>query len=261
ARNLQGEFSWNTSINFARNTNEITNLQGQVIEGGFINRAVEGEPIGVFFAPEYAGVDPENGDALYFLNTELPGGGVDRGTTNNVNDAERVVIGDPNPDFIYGMNNNFSWKGIELNIFLQGVYGNEVYNAGGVFQLDGFGWFDNQDARVLDRWQQPGDQTDIPQLRFLEGSTESSRFIEDGSYLRLKTVTLAYTLPQVLTKQFRIDRIRIYATGQNLATFTDYEGWDPEVNADFTAGNIGLGSDFYSAPQARTIIFGVNLGF
>ena len=261
ARNLKGEFSWNTSLNFAANQNEITNLQGQVIEGGFINRAVEGEPIGVFFAPEYAGVDPQTGDALYFLNTELPDGGRDRGTTNNVNDAERVVIGNPNPDFIYGMNNSFSWKGIELNIFLQGVQGNEIYNGGGVFQMDGFGWFDNQDARVLNRWQQPGDQTDIPQLRFLEGSTESSRFIEDGSYLRLKTVTLAYSLPSSITQQLKIDRIRVYATGQNLATLTDYEGWDPEVNADFTAGNIGLGSDFYSAPQARTLIFGVNLGF
>ena len=261
ARILEGDFSWNANINFAANQNEITNLQGQVIEGGFINRAVEGEPIGVFFAPEYAGVNPDNGDALFYLNTPLPGGGRDRGTTNNINEAERVVIGDPNPDLIYGMNNNLSWKGIELAIFLQGVQGNEIYNGGGVFQMDGFGWFDNQDARVLNRWQQAGDQTDIPQLRFLEGASESSRFIEDGSYLRLKTVTLAYTLPNSVTRQLKIDRIRVYATGQNLATFTDYEGWDPEVNADFTAGNIGLGSDFYSAPQARTLIFGVNLGF
>ncbi len=260
-RNIEGDFSWNTNINLAFNQNELVDLQGQVIEGGFINRAVEGESIGVYFAPEYAGVDPQNGDALYYLNTLLPGGDRSRETTNNINDAERVVIGDPNPDFIYGMNNNFSWKGIELTVFIQGVQGNDAYNGAGVFQMDGFGWFDNQDARVLDRWQQPGDQTDIPQLRFLGGSAESSRFLEDASYLRLKTVTLAYTLPKNLTYKLKIDRIRVYATGQNLATITDYQGWDPEVNADYLAGNIGLGNDFYSAPQARTYIVGVNLGF
>ena len=260
-RNVEGEFTWNTNINIAFNQNELTNLEGQVIEGGFINRAVEGESIGVFFAPEYAGVNPDNGDALYYLNTLLPGGDRSRETTNDINEAERVVIGDPNPDFIYGMNNNFSWKGIELSVFFQGVQGNDAYNGAGVFQMDGFGWFDNQDARVLNRWQQPGDQTDIPQLRFLGGSAESSRFIEDASYLRLKTVTLAYTLPNTVTRQLKLDRIRVYATGQNLATFTDYQGWDPEVNADYLAGNIGLGNDFYSAPQARTLILGVNLGF
>ncbi len=259
--NFANEFRWSTNLNFAANTNEITNLQDQVIEGGFINRAVEGEAIGVFFAPEYAGVDPETGDALFYLNTELPDGGRDRSTTSNYNDAERVVIGNPNPDFIYGMNNTFSYKGIDLAIFIQGVQGNDIYNGGGVFQLDGFGWFDNQDKRILDRWTQPGDQTDIPQLRFLEGANESSRFLSDGSYLRLKTVTLGYTIPRSVTSIVGINKLRIYATGQNLAILTDYEGWDPEVNADFTAGNIGLGNDFYSAPQARTIIFGVNLGF
>ncbi|MEM6765870.1 MAG: SusC/RagA family TonB-linked outer membrane protein, partial [Bacteroidota bacterium] len=261
SENLVGDFRWSTSLNFAANTNEITDLQSQVIEGGFINRAVEGQAIGVFFAPEYAGVDPENGDALYFLNTELPDGGRDRNTTNNVNDAERVVIGNPNPDFIYGMNNSFSWKGIDLAIFIQGVQGNDIYNGGGVFQLDGFGWFDNQDRSVLNRWQQPGDQTDIPQLRFLGGSAESSRFLSDGSYLRLKTVSLGYTLPSSITSKVGIDNLRIYVTGQNLAILTDYEGWDPEVNADYIAGNIGLGNDFYSGPQARTIVVGANVGF
>lgn len=263
SRNTIGKFKWNTSLNFARNRNLITNLDGQVIEGGFINRAVENQAIGVFFAPEYAGVDPENGDALYFLNTMDDDGNIidETGTTNDINEAERVVIGDPNPDFIYGMNNTFSFAGFDLSIFIQGVYGNEVYNGGGVFQMDGFGWFDNQDVRVKERWQQPGDQTDIPQLRFLGGASESSRFLEDASYLRLKTVTLGYTLPENVVNAINFSNVRIYATAQNLMTFTNYRGWDPEVNADFTAGNIGLGNDFYSAPQAKTIIFGIKVGF
>ncbi|MEL6255661.1 MAG: TonB-dependent receptor [Bacteroidota bacterium] len=261
--NLVGKFRWTTSINFARNQNLITNLDDQVIEGGFINRAVEGEAIGVFFAPEYAGVDPENGDALFFLNTQDENGNIidNTSTTNNINEAERVVVGDPNPDFIYGINNTFSFAGFDLSIFLQGVYGNEIYNGGGVFQMDGFGWFDNQDRRVLDRWQNPGDVTDIPEVRFLNGASESSRFIDDGSYLRLKTVSIGYQLPSDFTQKLRMSKVRIYATGQNLMTFTDYQGWDPEVNADFVAGNIGLGNDFYSAPQAKTIIFGINIGF
>lgn len=259
--NLVGDFKWNTSINIARNQNTITNLDGQVIEDGFVNRAVEGQPIGVFFAPEYAGVDPENGDALFYKNTDTGTGVLSRETTNNINEAERVVIGDPNPDFIYGMTNTFSWKGIDLTIFLQGVAGNQVYNGAGVFQMDGFGWFDNQDRRILDRWQQPGDVTDVPQVRFLSGASESSRFVEDADYLRLKTVTLGYTLPKSVTNAIKFDQIRIYATGQNVLTFTDYQGWDPEVNTDFLANNISLGNDFYAAPQARTIIFGINLGF
>ncbi|MEL6649217.1 MAG: TonB-dependent receptor [Bacteroidota bacterium] len=260
--NTVGKFRWNTSINFARNRNEIINLDGQVIEGGFINRAVEGQPIGVFFAPEYAGVDPENGDALYFINETDDDGNIinPEATTNDYDAANRTVIGDPNPDFIYGMNNTFSFAGFDLSILLQGVSGNEIYNAGGVFQLDGFGWFDNQDARVLDRWQNPGDETDIPELRFLNGAQPSSRFIEDGSYLRVKTVTFGYNLPNNLLTPIGLRSIRLYATGQNLLTFTNYGGWDPEVNADFTASNIGLGNDFYSAPQARTIILGVNVG-
>ena len=85
--------------------------------------------------------------------------------------------------------------------------------------------------------------------------------MQKGSYLRLKTVTLSYTLPTALTNRAKLDRVRLYVTGQNILTFTKYTGWDPEVNTDYLAGNIGLGNDFYSAPQSRTIIVGINLGF
>lgn len=259
--NLTGAFKWKTTLNFANNDNLITNIQGQVIEGGFINRAVEGSPIGVHFAPEYAGVDPDNGDALFYLNTEQPDGSRDRGTTNNINEAERVIVGDPNPDFTYGFANDFSYKGFTLSIFFQGVSGVDIYNGGGVFQMDGFGWFDNQDTRVLNRWQNPGDVTDIPEVRFLGGASESSRFIEDGSYLRLKTLSFAYDFPRSFVNRISLSSLKLYVTAQNLLTITDYNGWDPEVNADFVAGNIGLGQDFYSAPQAKTVIFGVKVGF
>ena len=264
SRNLIGTFQWSTNLNVARNINEITDLQGQVVEGGFVNRAVEGQPIGVFFAPEYAGVDPANGDALYYVNeTDANGNIIDRSTTNDYNDANRVVIGNPNPDFTAGVMNNFSYKGLELNIFFQGVFGNQIYNGGGKFQSANGDFFDNQTRDQLARWQNPGDITDVPQARLFgaNGTGESSRYLSDGSYVRLKTVTLGYNLPLSLIERVNLSKLRVYVSGQNLLTFTDYDGWDPEVNTDYLAGNISQGNDFYSAPQARTITLGVNIGF
>lgn len=269
SHNLTGVFKWKTSLNFSKNRNRVTDLQGQVIEAGTanlsINRAMEGRAIGVFFAPEFAGVDPNNGDGLFYLNTKLENGGLDRNTTNNYNEAQRVVVGDPNPDFIYGVGNTFSWKGMELDILFQGVYGNDIYNVAGRFQMDGFGWFDNQDIRMLNRWQKPGDQTDIPQVRFLQASFHSSRFIENGTYLRLKNVNLSYQLPANWVKKTGLRQCKIYLAGQNLLTFTKYQGWDPEVNtdvSDWTAnGNIIAGEDFFTPPQAKTFVVGVKAGF
>lgn len=264
SRNLVGAFQWSTSLNFARNRNEITDLQGQIVEGAFLNRAVEGQPIGVFFGPEYAGVDPANGDALYYVNaTDAEGNIIDRSTTNNYNNANRVVLGDPNPDYTAGVTNNFSYKGFELNVFFQGVFGNQIYNGGGKFQSASADFFDNQTRDQLARWQNPGDITNVPQARLFgaNGTGESSRYLSDGSYVRLKTVTLGYNLPVSLIERANLSRLRVYLSGQNLLTFTDYEGWDPEVNTDYLAGNIGQGNDFYSAPQARTVTLGVNLGF
>ena len=265
-QNLVGPFKWSTNFNLSRNRNRITDLQKQVIEGGIINRAVEGNPIGVFFAPEYAGVDPANGDALYYLNTVSTDGSVDRNTTNDYGAAERVVIGDPNPDFVGGLTNNFSFKGVDLLVLFQGVYGNDIYNGGGQYQsANGSNGYDNQSRDQLRRWQNPGDITDVPQARLNSGNGtgESSRYLSDGSFTRLKTVTLGYTLPRTLVNRIHMQQIRVYASAQNLLTFTSYEGWDPEVNADYLASssNIALGTDFYSAPQARTITFGINLGF
>ena len=261
--NTTGAFKWNTSLNLAANRNKILNLDGQVIEGGYINRAVEGQPIGSFYSIEYAGVDPANGDALYYVNEERPDGTLDRNTTNDPNVAQRVVIGNPNPKLVGGISNSFSYKGLEFNILFQGQTGNDIYNGGGKFQSANGDFFDNQTVDQLNRWQKPGDITNVPQARLFgaNGTAESSRYLQKGDYLRLKTATLSYTLPTSLTNRAKLDRVRLYVTGQNLLTFTKYTGWDPEVNADYLAGNIGLGNDFYSAPQAKTIIVGINLGF
>jgi len=261
--NLVGEFQWTSSFNIALNRNKIINLDGQIIEGGFLARAVEGEPIAVMWGKEYAGVDPDNGDALYHLHSE-DGKDYDAGTTNSYQDANNVVIGDPNPDFIGGLSNRFNYKNFDLNVLFQFVYGNDIYNGGGRYQSANGDFFDNQTRNQLDRWQEPGDITDVPEARLFgaNGSNPSSRYISDGSYLRLKNVVLGYTLPQSALDRMGLRRVRLYMSGLNLLTFTNYEGWDPEVNTDLydQSNNLNIGNDFYTAPQARTISFGINIG-
>lgn len=270
------DFNWSTSFNFATNRNEITDLNDQVIEGGFINRAVEGEPLGVFYAREYAGVNADNGDGLYYLNREPTQDEIDSGTaftvdgrfdgryvTPSSNAAERVVIGNPNPDFTGGFGNEFSYKGFSLDVLFEFVYGNQVYDGGGRYKTANGLFFDNQRRSELDAWQEPGDITDVPEARLFydNGTADSDRYLYDASYLRLRNVRLSYSLPASLLESLRFDNATIYVTGTNLLTFTDYPWWDPEVNADAWAGNIGQGNEFYTAPQARTISTGIRFGF
>lgn len=254
-------FTWTSSFNLAKNANKITKLDGdQTIipgnDGRYLNSLIVGEAIGVFYGPKFAGADPANGDALYYLADG-------KTTTNDYNDAASFIVGNPNPDWIGGLTNTFNYKGIELSVLFQGVFGNQIQNGAGGFMSASFDWFDNQTADQLDRWQNPGDITQVPQLRlgYGNGINASSRYVEDGGYVRLKNVTLAYNIPSSILSKLKIRSARIYATGINLATFTDYTGWDPEVNTDYRAGNRNQGSDFYAAPQIKSLTFGINLGF
>lgn len=255
------DFKWNTSFNLSKNKNRITKLDGEQTtipgnDGRYLNSLIVGQPIGVFYGPKFAGADPANGDALYYKEDG-------KTTTNDYNEAGSFVVGDPNPDWIGGLNNTFNYKGFELNVLLQGVFGNQIQNGAGGFMSASFDWFDNQTRDQLNRWQKPGDVTNVPQLRlgYGNGIGASSRYVEDGGYVRLKNVTLAYNIPAKLLTKLKIRSARFYVTGINLATFTDYTGWDPEVNTDYRAGNRNQGSDFYAAPQIKSVTFGVNLGF
>lgn len=255
------DFKWNTSFNLSKNKNKITKLDGEQTtipgnDGRYLNSLIVGQPIGVFYGPKFAGADPANGDALYYKEDG-------KTTTNDYNEAGNFIVGDPNPDWIGGLNNTFSYKGFELNVLLQGVFGNQIQNGAGGFMSASFDWFDNQTRDQLNRWQKPGDVTNVPQLRlgYGNGIGASSRYVEDGGYVRLKNVTLAYNIPAKLLTKLKIRSARFYVTGINLATFTDYTGWDPEVNTDYRAGNRNQGSDFYAAPQIKSVTFGVNLGF
>ncbi|WP_439555369.1 SusC/RagA family TonB-linked outer membrane protein [Dyadobacter sp.] len=266
-QNLIGKFKWNTSLNFATNQNKVTDIQGQIIEGGIrnMNRVMEGQPVGVFYTVEYAGVDPANGDALFYKNTENdPRGTV---TNNGYNSAQRIAAGSPNPKIVGGITNTFSFKGLDLNIFFNGVAGNKInfYGVGQYSSANGI-YEDNQTADQMNAWTPENPNTNVPEARFYRGNGNqaSTRYILDGSYLRLRSVTLGYNLPSSITSKIKMERIRVYVSALNLATFTNYKGWDPEVNTDDLAEadtKFALGNDFYTAPQPRTIMFGINVGF
>ncbi|WP_445385400.1 SusC/RagA family TonB-linked outer membrane protein [Robiginitalea sp. IMCC44478] len=257
-------FSWGTNLNLAWNKNEVKALRnGDDVSGG-TTIVREGEAVTSFYLVEYAGVDPANGDALYYLNTDLPDGSLDRSTTNNYNEASRKILGNPFPDVIAGMTHNLRYKGIDFSFTFQGQWGAQLYNGGGIYQSSNADFFDNQTRDQLGRWQQPGDITNIPQARLFggNGSQVSSRYLEDADFIRLRNLTLGYTLPVDITQNLGMDRIRFYFTGVNLLTITDYTGWDPESIADFASGiSANSGFVFYSPPQARTLTFGINVDF
>lgn len=261
--NLVGAFKWSSSLTAATNKNVITDLGGQVINTNSINAAIAGQPIGVFYLPEYAGVNSANGDAIYYLNTKNADGTVNRGTTNDINQAQRIFAGNPTPKYTFGLSNTFSYKNFDLTVFLQGVQGNKIFNAGGQYMsASGSNGFDNQTVDQMAYWDKPGDITNVPEPRLFYGNGvgNSTRYLSDGSYIRLKTLTLGYNFPASTLSKMKLSKLRIYASGQNLALITGYKGWDPEVNADYQSTNINQGVDFYSAPQPRVISFGINIG-
>lgn len=261
--NLVGKFKWTTSFNAAYNKNVVTYLNGQVLGTNDLNRVIEGQQIGVFYGREFAGADPANGDALYYLNTKNSDGTVNRGKTNDFNAASDVVLGNPTPKYTGGITNTFNFKGFDLSFTWQGAFGNKIYNGGGQYMSsNASNGYDNQTLDQLNYWNKPGDITNVPEPRlfYANGTNASSRYLSDGSYVRLKTLTFGYTIPKLLLSKLGIDRARLFMNAYNLVLITKYKGWDPEVNADYQATNINLGVDFYSAPQPRTIVFGVNIG-
>ncbi len=247
-------FNWTSSFNISTYQNEVTRLVSPVPPGQrTLGRLAEGAPFGQFYGPKYLGVDPNNGDALYL--------GADGKPTNDYGAAIQTVVGDPNPDFYGGWNNRFSYKGFDLDIQCQFVQGGDIYNIAGFFQSVNGDYFDNQTVDQMNYWRNPGDITTIPQPRLYEGNGagKSSRWVQDGSYFRIKSVNLGYNVARKHLQKFYIDNARIYVAAQNLLTFTNYKGYDPEVNTTYT-GNINLGHDFYTPPQASTITFGINIG-
>jgi TonB-linked SusC/RagA family outer membrane protein len=266
--NLTGDFEWTTNLNFSYNKNRVTNLGGQtIIDDGssrFMNVVMVDQPIGVFYGAEYAGVDPDNGDAIWYVNEKDENGNVIDHTTTTADFAEAnfIVLGNPNPPLLGAITNTFAYKGVGLSFTFQGVAGNKIQMAGDPYMAANAAWFDNQTTDQLNSWKKPGDIAMIPQARLGYDNGDqgrSSRYISDGNYLKLRSAMLSYDLPASLVSKLRLNGLRIYLQGQNLLTFTNYIGWDPEVSSDMDVSNIRSGYDFYSAPQPRTILVGLSI--
>lgn len=251
---------WKTTFNIAFNRNKILDLGNVTSMGGTNfgdNRAIEGYPVGTWVLAKYAGVDPATGAPLIY---DSLGNKVIADATSTVRYRFPIEDASPYPLFFGGISNTFEWKGIELEIFLTYSYGNKIYDDAGKRQLGNmaFGW--NQDVRVLDRWQKEGDVTDIPKLSLNTNyDFNTTLHLHDASFLRLRTLTLAYNLPEKVVNKMKIRSWRIFVSGQNLAVATKYRGWDPEVNRE-RSGAITQGVTYLSPPQARTISFGINVG-
>ncbi|MFN8208073.1 MAG: TonB-dependent receptor [Bacteroidales bacterium] len=255
--NQFGDLRWNAQVNLSGNRNKVLKLyNGEPIDdigrGG--NRVMEGQPIGIFYSYKWLGVDPSTGDVVY----------ADIFKDDKITSADRTIIGNPHPDLIGGITNTLYYKGIDLSLFLQFSYGNDVFNGSRLY-LESLQGGDNQVEDVIRRWKKPGDITDIPRatsdpVKAAENKRVSSRFLEDGSYLRVKNFTLGYTFPKEIMDRVKLSSLRIYFTGQNLFTFTSYSGLDPEVNY-LGNDNTVIGTDFFTYPQSRSFNLGVNLKF
>ena len=254
---------WKVSLNFmiSQNKNKIQELyRGNDITLGWNNLITEGQPINIYKMVRYAGVNPANGDALYYTKD---------GKITNVYNADDAVVLEgktPDPKYFGSFGASVSYKGIELVADFYFSGGNYIYNHNRYFSESdgGLASNNNQDKSMLyDQWREPGDITNVPKQSVGNTPQMSTRYLEDGSYLRLRNLTLAYTLPKHLLTPIKVDRLRVFAQGVNLFTFTGFRGLDPEVGdspGGTGAGAAGAVVDF-SFPAARTIMFGLEVGF
>lgn len=285
SRNLTGEFTWQTDLNFSINRNEITELSSgedifvpgvlSVPAGWSILRV--GEPIGTFYGYQSDGLfqtdeeamssahlkaqNPKAGDRKYKdLNGRDAEGNLTGQPDGIIDEADRTIIGDANPDFTWGLTNSFSWKGFDLSIFIQGVQGNDIVNAY-LFEIGSL----NAETNVLKefydkRWTPENPNNEYPKINPSERNILSDAQVEDGSFVRIKNITLGYNLPAGWLQRSKLAKFRVYASVNNLSTFTKYRGYDPEVNA-FGQSHLLQGIDYGGYPLARTIIGGVQVGF
>jgi len=248
---------WNADFNIAWNHNKVLKLfENQPIPvGGYdVGRIDVGHPLGAFYVLHFTGVDPATGDAIF----------EDVNNDGSINDDDRVYIGSPHPDYWGGFTNQFTWGRFDLRAFLQFVQGQEIFNAISVFANDGGYYYDNKFKRALQRWQQPGDVTDEPRASF-DGTSGadliSSRYFEDGSYVRLQDVTLRYNLPASISNALRMKDASLYVSGRNLHTWTKYSGYSPDVNSAGSSTNTELSTEFYAYPSARSFMIGLSGAF
>lgn len=260
ARLFSGVFKWSVNGNISVNRNKVLSIVGGVNETFISSYSVikVGEPLGVFKTYEFDGIY-QTGEPV------LPGSGSRTGATKVrdvngdgvISSADQVISGNPNPKFIYGFSSNMSYKSFDLSAFFAGTEGNKIYNLSR-YNFENPSGGKNSFAGVANRWTPTNPSNEFVSTQGNQGSRLpiSDRFLEDGSFLRLKNVTLGYKLPPIKS----IYSLRVYVSGNNLFTITKYTGYDPEVNS-FGGSNTVLGVDNIVYPQSKSFLFGVQLAF
>jgi TonB-linked SusC/RagA family outer membrane protein len=274
---LTGPLEWTASANFTANRNRVLDLgpelqrfvgntSSSIFPGVGGNAAIlrVGEPIGSFYGYVFDGIyqtqEEINAAAMKFRLFPGDPRYADLNGDKLINGSDRTIIGRALPKFSYGFTNRLAYRGLELTAFVQGVYGNNVLNLNRYDQEVIVSA--NKTRNVLNRWTGPGTSNTLP----IAGSTLrrttglGSDVVEDGSYLRLKTITLGYSLPTSWLQKVKVRSLKVYVTGQNLLTLTNYTGYDPEVNS-FGTDNLSLGTDYGAYPTSKTVMVGINAGF
>ncbi len=257
---LKGTLGWNVNANIAVNRNKVLKLyNGQDIFGDaiytgslndYVNILREGQPLGIFYGYKENGYTA-TGDLQY----------VDVNKDGAITAADKTYIGNPNPDFIYGLNSVLNWKGFELTIFIQGSQGNKIFNLNKAVSLD-LGMGLNLPAEIYEsHWTAENPNAKYPKISRTLSANMSDRFVEDGSYLRFKNIQLAYSVPVKKLGWNWLKSAQVYASGQNLITFTKYSWYDPEVNAYGGSNSIRQGIDYSVYPTFKSVTFGIRCGF
>lgn len=261
ARIFEGKFKWDVNGNISFNKSKVIKLYNDqdILGGGvgvtFINNIQnllrEGEPMCVFYGYLDNGYDA-NGMPLY----------KDFNKDGLFTPSDRTIIGDPNPDFIYGLNSTMSFKNFELTIFWQGSYGNDIANVSAIGNTLDYGYGLNMLKEVYyNHWTPENTNAKYPKITNKLNMNFSQRLVEDGSYLRLRDIQFAYNVPAKKTNINWLKNASVYVSGQNLLTFTKYSWWDPEVNSQGGSNSLNQGMDYYTYPTSKTITLGIKVGF
>jgi TonB-linked SusC/RagA family outer membrane protein len=239
------DFTWKANINFTYNKNRIKKLVGdqqEIISGLIINRV--GEPMNSLYVVRYAGVNPQNGNPL-FLDKE--GKVTETYSANN-----RQIVGSYEAPYFGGFGSSLNYKGFEVSAFFSFVAGNKIFNNDRTNVENPSYLWDNLSVDLVNEWKNPGDITEIPR----SGATfrsATTHFVESGDFLRLRNAMVSYSLPRNWTRAAKISNVRLFVQGQNLVTWTDFKGFDPEINTGSLSGA--------QYPALRTVTFGLNVGF
>lgn len=272
---LSGPLDWNTNFNISANRNKVTELPDHAdqfygfgpghLELTDPNILREGAPLGSYYGYVFEGVY-QSGESFLLGGSQREGEAKFSDLNNDgvFNFDDRTIIGDPNPDFIWGWTNSFAYKGFDLNIFIQSSVGNDKFSYT-LLEANTFYAQNNASTLALERWTPSNTSSNIPRAQNGGNRKFSSRFVYDGGYVRFKNIAFGYNLPSAVIDKLNISKFRVYVSAQNLLTFTSYPGVDPEnaykTNNSTLDRNGTLGFDYGSYPTTKSYTIGLNIGF